>query len=253
MTFTQAGLQCGFGPLLGGETLAAVKAHGFTIVRLDCQDLGQDATRESAQEVIDAGLQPLCTLRRVEQLAMLPQGALAEAGNEPDIKRFGWTKDTYRSFVVRFVAEAMQLGIRSYVGAYSAGGWRERKDWVRDLPWHDIPEAIGCSMHWYPGKPDDRKQLRPTDAEIEWLAYTVGARPLAISEANYNDGPGGWTEEQVAAFMADLRRIFARHGFDFVVGFQLNDGPSADRDDHYGFRRLDGSFKPVAAAFTGAL
>lgn len=251
MTITQAGLQCGFGQELGAGTLAEVKAQGFTIVRIDLQDCSQEATTALAWEVINAGMQPLCIVRRVEQIAVLPQGSLVELGNEPDIKKFGWTKSSYRTFVEQGWPEILRCGHRGYVGVYSS--FRERLDWLRDLPWDSIPREVGCTMHWYPGSPKQRDLLQPKDKEVAMLIDTVGPRPLGISETGFHDGAQGWPEEEVAQHMANVRQFYAKHGFDFVVGFQINDGPNQDTESHFGFRRLDGTWKPVSAAFTQAL
>ncbi len=249
-----AGLQCGFGEFLGAEVYDSMKALGFTIARLDLQEQSQDRTAQLAQEAIDHGIQPLCILRRVEQLSVLPVGALAEAGNEPDIKKFGWSKASYRAFAMEFWPEALRRGIRCYIGVYSS--FRDRTDWRRDLPWRDIPAEVGCAMHWYPGAPDNRRQLHPTDDEVASLRRDVGARPLCISEIGYHDGPDGWPEPQVADHMAHARRFYSQHGFDFVVAFQMNDGPPTARDPeaHFGFRRYNSTeWKPVATAFAGAI
>lgn len=253
----QAGLQCGFGEFLGAETLAAVRDQHFSIIRIDCQDVDQAKTAQLAQEVIDAGLQPLVIVRRVEQLAVLPPGALAEAGNEPDIAKFGWTKRTYRDFAHACVREAQRLELRLYIGVVSNLNDRGF-DWLEELPWDTYGPTVCCSVHRYPEGSDPRiahKGCKSREDEITKLRALVGQRPLAVTEVGYHDGPGGCSESDVAAHMAWERQLFDQHGFDFVVGFQINDGPptSRDPDAHFGFRRADGSWKPVTAAFTGAV
>lgn len=258
----QAGLQCGFGEFLGAETLDAVREQGFTIVRIDCQEVDEAKTAQLAQEVIDAGLQPLVIVRRVEQIGILPDGALIEAGNEPDIKDFGWTKRSYLDFANACAAEATRLHRRLYVGVVSNLNDRGF-DWLSELPWHTYGPEVCCSVHRYPEGHDPRtphKGCKSREDEVAKLRAIVGPRPLAVTETGYHDGPGGWSENEVAAHMAWERQFFDHHGFDFVVGFQINDGPPDSKDvfeAHFGFRRFNpngpGEWKPVAKAFTEAI
>jgi hypothetical protein len=65
----------------------------------------------------------------------------------------------------------------------------------------------------------------------------------------YHNAPGGFSEEQTAENLTWERQFFSRHGFRIVSAYQINDGPSDEAIDHYGFRRLDGTWKPVASVF----
>ena len=67
------------------------------------------------------------------------------------------------------------------------------------------------------------------------------------SEVGYSEAE--WTAVEVACNMAFERQFFTDHGFDLVSGYQLNDGPEPDSPERYGFRRLDGTWKPVASTF----
>ena len=84
----------------------------------------------------------------------------------------------------------------------------------------------------------------------------VGPRAMAITEVGYHDGPGGWTEPEVAEHMAWERRFFSQQGFEIVVAFQLNDGEPANpsTEAHFGYRRFPSlTWKPVAQAFVNAV
>lgn len=252
-----AGLHAGFGAFLGAETLAEIRAHGFTIVRIDCQDVDQALTAQLAQEVIDAGLQPLVIIRRVEQLSVLPVGALAEAGNEPDIAKFGWTKRRYRDFAIAAAREALARQIRLYVGVVSNLNDRGF-EWLEELPWETWPAEICGSVHRYPEGSDPRtphKGCKSREHEIAKLRAIVGQRPLAITETGYHDAV--ISEADVAAHMVYERQLFDRAGFDFVVAYQLNDGPPDSKDGleaHFGARRFGShEWKPWAEAFTHAI
>lgn len=253
----QAGLQCGFGAALGQPTLEAVRGQGFTIVRIDLQQCDLQTTALLAQEVIDAGLQPLCIIRRAEQMEVLPEGALVELGNEPDLAHFGWTLESYTAEARRCVPIALSTGQRLYLGVVSNLNRRGFR-FLAQLPWKEWPETICCSVHRYP---DGRL---PTNAhsgsssreeEVAKLRAIVGPRPLAVTEVGYHDGPGGWNWAQVAEYMAWERRFFSEQGFEIVVGFQINDGERLDpsTEAHFGFRRNpSGEWKPVTSAFVNA-
>lgn len=255
----QAAIQAGFGHLLGVDTLTQIRDQGFTIVRIDLQDVDQPTTTALAQEVIDVGLQPLCIIRRPEQLHVLPEGALAEAGNEPDLAKFGWTRASYLGFVDACIPIAIELDIRLYVGVVSNLNPRGFS-FLECMPWKGYPSNICCSIHRYPdgSKPTNpHKGSKSRDHEIERLKAIVGPRPMACTEVGYHDGVSGWPERDVASHMAWERAFFDRHGFEIVVAFQINDGPnqqSRDPEAHYGFRRHPSlEWKPVAEAFTKAV
>jgi hypothetical protein len=247
MTAT-AGLQVGFGDPIG-PVLDELRVIGFTIIRLDLQHCDQPTTAALAQEVIDAGLQPLCIIRRAEQMVVLPTGSLIELGNEPDLEHEGWTVDEYRRLADECVAIAIENSLRLYLGVVSnlnARGF----NFLRQLPWATWPSAICCSIHRYPdgdSPHNPHNGWASRDAEIETLKEIVGARPLACSEIGYHDDK--WTEAQVADNMAWERQFFGGHGFEIISGYNINDGPGDEPIDHFGFRRLDGSWKPVAFAF----
>ena len=87
----------------------------------------------------------------------------------------------------------------------------------------------------------------PATRKSHRLRAIVGTRRLACSEVGYSEAE--WTAVEVACNMAFERQFFTDHGFDFVSGYQLNDGPEPDSPERYGFRRLDGTWKPVASTF----
>ncbi len=153
---------------------------------------------------------------------------------------------------------AKERGVRLYIGAVSNLNDRGFS-FLRDLPWPAYPREVCCSVHRYP---DGHSPLNPQrgsrsrDEEIQKVREIVGDRPIALTEMGYHNAPGGWTEQESAENEAWERRFGDRHGFDFVVKFQLNDGPdpsNTSTEAHYGARRADGTWKPAADAFIGAL
>jgi len=244
-----AGLQCGFGAPLG-TVLAELKGLAFSLIRLDLQDVDDATTTALAQEVLDAGLQPLCIIRRPEQMLAVPPACLMELGNEPDLEHFGWTPESYGAAATDAVELALTYGLTLYVGAVSNLN-RRGFEFLRTLPWADYPPQIRCSIHRYPEtgsatKPHDGCHSR--DGEVTRLRDIVGHRPLACSEVGYSEAE--WTAVEVACNMAYERQFWTDHHFDFCSAYQLNDGPEPDSPEQYGFRRLDGTWKPVAYTFT---
>jgi hypothetical protein len=261
-----AGLQVGFGSPIGEATLTALRERHCSIVRInlegpqtpESQGLSPELTATLAQEVLDAGLQPLCTIRRASQMPYLPQGSLVELGNEPNlVKRFGWTDYSYIAEAHKCVALAESWGQRLYLGVVSNLD-RNGFSFLEKLPWHRWPETICCSVHRYPDgmrAQNAHHGYRSRGHEVEVLRSIVGNRPLAVSEVGYHDDPRGWTEAQVVENMAWERRFWASNNFDFVIAYQINDGiaGSSEAEDRFGFRRADGSWKPVADAFFNAV
>lgn len=254
----QAGLQCGFGEFLGEATLTSVREVGFTIVRIDLSQPDVVKNVALAQEVIDAGLQPLCIIRRAEQMTGLPAGALVECGNEPDIAKFGWTRESYLAEARRCVAVARETQHRLYLGVVSNLNKRGFA-FLDSLPWREWPAEVCCSVHRYPdGKSpfNAHSGFKSRGHEVARLREIVGARPLACSEVGYHDGPGGWTEAEVAQHLVWERRFFSTQGFELVSAFQINDGAATDpsTEAHFGLRRLPSlEWKPSAAAFVHAV
>lgn len=244
------GLQCGFGDFLGIDLLNDIHKQGFAIIRLDLQISNPQLTHDLAQEVIDIGMQPLCIIRRAEQLDYLPPGSLAELGNEPDISQFGWTLDSYVAECRRAVPIARDSGTKLYIGVVSNLNKRGF-NFLERIPWNEFPSA-SCSIHRYPDGDsplNSHSGCSSREDEIIKLRKIVGNRSMAVTEVGYHDGEGGWPEQTVATNMAWERRFFSQQGFEIVVGFQLNDGPNTDTESHFGFRRLDGIWKPVSRAF----
>jgi len=250
-----AGLQCGFGDFLGPELLNDIKNQGFTILRLDIQEVSPQKGDALAQEVIDAGMQPLCIVRYAEQLKHLPKGTLAELGNEPDISSNKWIVESYTREAYRCVEEALKLDMRLYLGAVS-NLHKRGFDFLQKLPWNSWPSAC-CSVHRYPdgNSPlNAHKGSSSREEEIKRLRDIIGySRPIAITEVGYHDTQNGWSPEAVANHMEWERKFFSNQGIEIVVAYQLNDGNDSSIDAHFGFRNSSYEWKPVAKSFTEAV
>lgn len=117
----------------------------------------------------------------------------------------------------------------------------------------DVVEVV--SLHHYdtPGT---------LDAVLPAVLAAAGERPVVVQETGLPTWasvlPGGHTEAEQAAYVADVRRVAAANGVDEVLLWTLQDPatppPDAGRspwrrgaETHLGLLRPDGSQKPVAA------
>ena len=250
------GLHCGHNEPLGRDLLDWIRERGFKIVRTDVQECTFDQIAQYSKDIVDAGLQPLCIIKSADQCDHVAPGGLIEAGNEPDLKKFGWTERSYEKMFLSVIERTQKNNQRLYGGVVSNLNKRGF-NFLKGLPWKDIPATVCCSVHRYP---DGHLPTNPHDGfksreqEVQNLRRIVGNRPLAVTEVGYHQNE--WTEAEAAANMAWERKFFAEQGFDFVIGYQLNDGPpeNTDYEAHFGFRRFNSmEWKPVAEAFVTAL
>lgn len=251
------GLTVGHGDLIGLELLAELKRRGLVVVRLEAHPgapLWEVAAL--AQEVVTAGLQPCFVLTTPEQVAVLPAGSLIDGGNEPDIKRFGWSVSSYVRFVDACLPVLVEHGHRMYVPVISNLNKRGF-DFAKCLPWDRWPADVICGgFHRY-AEPPLRTLAHPPsrtrEEEIDRFRAIVGqTRALACTEVGYHTSIGAWTEDQAAENLAWERDFFTRMGVELVCAYGINDGPDRhDPEQNYGMRRIDGSWKPLLNAFTG--
>jgi len=248
------GLNVGNGGHLIGGVLADVRAFGYKVVRVDCQDVSLTDTPILAQEIIDAGLQPLIIVRHAEQIETLPAGCLVEVGNEPDLPGVSrWDARSYYAAAVACVETAQRTGHRLYVGAVSNLNGRGL-GFLDLLPWATWPVSIGCSFHRYPNGAWASPH-RPSHTRLEELARLRAIveipgepdRPLACTEVGYHSR--AYTDGDAADNLCHERAWMGLHGVELVCAYQLNDGPSPADIDHYGARRMDGTWKPWAGQF----
>lgn len=262
------GIQAGFGELLGAPTLAALRELGVQLVRLDCQASSPMATGALVREVIDAGMVPYPIVREVAQLEHLPPCTNVELRNEPDLN--GPRPVEYETEVHLMSAACRVHGLHLWAGCVSNLNQRGLR-YLRDAGVERWPDDVCVSVHWYPHG-DRRENPHPgfysRQHEVAQLLGLIGDRPWGVSEFGFHTatrkvswldrllGTRGtaWTDDQVAAMVAEEWAFWEAHGATGAVLYQVNDGPSADSArpaalDTFGIRRLDGSWKPVAATF----
>lgn len=255
------GLQAGFGEPLGTPLLMALADRGVALLRLDLQTV-LDPARAAllVAEVQTVGLRPLLIIRP-EQAGWLPIAPAldVEILNEPDLA--GWSPSGYAN-VVTSAVRVLAPEHRIWAGSLSNCSKRSLGWLAQVLP--QLPACVGVTVHRYPkngGRPSDGQEgFKNRLDELAAVRRIVGARPWGCTEFGYHTGPQQtgwwlwrkrwrWTEEQVAGFTAMEWQFWEQAGAAFAVWYQLNDGRTSDPVDLFGLRRLDGSWKPVAATF----
>ncbi len=262
------GLQAGFGELLGSATLTGLRELGVQLVRLDCQASSPMAAGALVREVLEAGMVPYPIVREAAQLANLPAGTNVELMNEPDLH--GPKAADYEAAVHHVARHAAGAGLHLWAGCVSNLNQRGLR-YLREARVDRWPADVRVSVHWYPHN-DSRRNPHPgfvsRDHEVAELLALIGDRPWGVSEFGFHTtarkvswldrwlGVRGtaWTDAQVAAMVADEWAFWEEAGAVGAVLYQVNDGPSAgsakpEALDTFGIRRLDGSWKPVAATF----
>ena len=101
------------------------------------------------------------------------------------------------------------------------------------------------------GHAHDRFATRET--EVAQLRALIGNRPFGVSEFGYPTNRHGWgpftsqiTPDQAAILIRAEIAFWARVGARWSVIFQLNDGPTEMRENRFGIRAFDGTWKPAA-------
>ncbi len=243
LTGLQASTQ---GVPVGRDRLAVMRANRLTVARIEA---GPDPDA-AAREVLDAGLRPFVICTTVDQARRLPAGVDAEWGNEPDIRGNGWTVERYVREGTEFLVVALERGLRPWVGAVSNLNDRGF-NFLRQLPWSQLPPSVGCSFHRYPeSRPDEGHDGRTRDEEVAELKSIIDARPIAMSEMGYNSLT--FTRDQIVAAYAFEREFWTRHGCELAIAYQITDGRGTSVEDHYGFHTVEGEWKrDIVAAWSG--
>jgi hypothetical protein len=219
-------------------------------------------TREALRRHVEDVCSKLDELEYFER----PDPPALEIGNEPDIavevwkdhpkllgETFAECYSTVREFTDRSVvltpsvSNLNQRGI-TYLGRMLARG---------------LPAGAAVAVHRYPNGRDSAKAhpgFETRDRELEELFRLVGGADVWVTETGRTEGPERirrfplpdltirMTEEEVSDFVEEELRFWAAvPQVRAVVWYQLNSGPDdEDPMHHYGIRRHDGTFKPVA-------
>ncbi len=258
-----------FNDPIGVDLCREIASLGFDGIRIDAQHATDAVLVEMVSQARVAGLSCLVIIRDGAQL----QAALEALGtdpavewelrNEPDIE--GPNPAAYCALMQDAADVANAKGVWLYVGVVSNPHDRGRKymDALRSTL-ATLPPCVGVTWHRYPAGGYSESFARPHDGygaredEVAKMGALAGHRPFGISEAGYHTAlrttgwwlwrrSRRWTDDGVASLFAQEVQFWDAAGADFLVWYQLNDGPTDARLDRYGLRRIDGSWKPAAS------
>ncbi len=262
-------LNAGFGHALRVEQLLEFKALGFSGVRQDI--LSPTDAGELVSETVAAGMPSLFIVRSVEvakaaarAIRLWPSQGI-EIGNEED------SKQTPRAYHRQLIETSTAIrAVNQDVPVWTAGITAhdgKRLGWLEEVYKLGVPSDIGCCVHGYaqelpPSVP--RPGFKSRAEEYSKIRSIIGAeRRLAQSEIGWHVSPfkvrkgwfstvtRQWTDEQVAGFIQGELTVAKNNGLLFSTIFQSNCGADLNYYEHnFGIRRVDGSWKPQAAAVT---
>jgi len=264
---------------IGVELLREVAARGVVGCRVDLlKTTDPEAVRAMFAECDAAGLRVLAIVRDGDQIDQLNAIGLwttqaAELWNEPDIDTNRHIEPgEYSEMLTEAAYASRAAGIPLYAGAISnlsQGGL----GWLRKIkPALDEYPEVRVSVHRYPDGGAYESWDRPHDGfatradEVAALKVIIGNRPWCVSETGVHTAPritkpygawfasryawarveARWTEsEQLQQTRQDLA-FWATTDVEFVTLYQINCGPTADSPEQFGWRRADGTWRPVA-------
>ena len=139
---------------------------GFAHIRIAGHGPAPTFERATAQQcvnacgqILDAGLQPLLTVRDADQCSQLQHGTLVEYWNEADITSNGWRNSRDIPEMWRVIDMCHERAVKLYIGGVS--GLHSRGfGFLRRLLWARIPANVGASVHRYPSGGDWRNITR---------------------------------------------------------------------------------------------
>lgn len=254
--------QTHFDAPVGRDILREVYARNFRMVRIDAQNCSVDTMLEMVAEAVLENLIPYVTVASNGQIEALPNGAWCEWRNEPDLAISGHDvihPTTYAQELL-MAAEVAKRSPVGQIGAPVVSNLNQRgttyilkviEGCGGALP----PNVFGVThrygdgtyhrphyLNWYGWLGIGPFQSR--EAELRWFKKTIGlGRPWGVSEWGYPSADG-ISEQEQASRSAKEWELYAREGAAFASIYQLNDGTGAS--EHFGLRRVDGSWKPVS-------
>ncbi len=180
-----------------------------------------------------------------------------EIGNEPDLAHHHWKENP--ELLARTFTECYEV-VREYssvcpVLSPSVSNLNRRGfSYLEKMLAVGFPSGSAVAFHRYPHdgdppKPHDGFDHR--DDEASHLVELAAGRDIWCTETGVSEGPWGedfHSEEFVADAYEDEVAFWMRiPSMIAVTWYQINDGPDEDeRLHHYGIRRMDSTWKPVA-------
>jgi hypothetical protein len=202
-------------------------------------------------------LWPLWVIKSKAEADAVPGGIDVEILNEPDLA--GYTPAAYAAFVMSVYPILSMKSCCVYAGCVSNQS-KSNHQWLK-AALAGLPADVRASGHRYPGTDQDptfpKEGYSTRAAEMAGWTDAIGGRRFAITEIGFNTAPyytGWWlwkrthqrTDAEVLKFLKYESAIWKAAGAEFVVVYQLNDGPGSGWLDRYGIRTTSGTWKPSA-------
>lgn len=223
---------------------------------------GGDMTREDGRPWEPDGMLDHLRdeLEKLIVVGFLEREIAIEFGNEPDLAHRRWKKSPLE--LGKLYHDAMRIvwetSPKWHCLSPSISNLDEDSlDYLRKM---NLPIGAEIAFHRYPPGQDFWSAHRG----FKGLAEEVSALKSIARGAKLYHTEGGWaeinrdytlSELEVAERMADEVRFWSDNDVECWTGYQLNSGTwkAGDSDEHkrlstYGARRVDGSWKPWAAA-----
>ena len=226
-----------------GPLAADVTRLGFTLHRMEVTHVDDATMTAMVQESVDAGAQPLVVIWDTSRLEHLT-GRDAEWKNELD---GDMAPEVYRRELDAAVEIAVAHGVRLWGGVISNldGDSLAWLNAVRDAGGGWPADLYGITAHRYGDGTfeNPHRGFSSRDAEVKWLRAAAAGKPIQITEFGYPSSD--MTEEEQAERISQEWAFWQGHGLPAYL-YQINDGASTWPIDHFGIRRVDGSWKPSA-------
>ena len=255
-------------PAAPSDWLQRFARDGFVTIRIPGHSPAPHFVRASAEQcanacgqILDAGLQPLITIRDADQCSHLQHGTLVEYWNEPDITSNGWHDSRDIPEMWRVIDMCHERAVKLYISGV-AGVHSRGFGFLRRLPWARIPLNVGVSIHRYSSGDDWRNVTRwdggwfsrppqpwqTRDDEMRHLVGLVGTRPLAITEMGYCSAQ--WSSDQQCEALRYEREFWDRYA-EVLCPYTFADDIRmlSSCEGSYGLYDVDGTLKPHGRAF----
>ncbi len=234
--------------------LREVYALGYRLARIAAMDCSVEVMLQNVRDAREAGLTPVVTIADPERIRHFQPGDFIECRNEDD---GDISPEEYRRILDEMAAISLEVGTRLWggVGSNTDDDTLKWGNEVRDCGGGWPTGMFGLSWHSYGPYPHDgftaREGQHRAFGECEWLLALANGLPILMSEFG-DANTTGVTEEQQAAVINDLWRLWEQIGLWGACLFQIHDGPDAMQYEHrFGIYRCDdkgqvGGLKPVA-------
>jgi hypothetical protein len=249
------------------SNLSLISSLGFDGVRFDVLNseqlpaIGNFASHPSLTPLAIINDYYMC-IPVAEAIARLGRGAI-ELVNEPDLNRWtpgGWAEFTKACYPAIKVEQLSHHGHKTPIPVVSGGISNLNHKQLNYLTEAQRAGLLCDIIGFHRYKTESAPPIPLTDyhdrkGEFFALKATVEGRPIWCTEEGWHTAQQGHgvklSEEQVASYAIQEQAIQEEGGAEVMTWFVLDDGPTADYNDHFGIRRIDGTLKPAAHVWNG--